>query len=104
MSTKRWTWLALWLLLALAPAAQASSQLALDKGCMGCHGNPPQKKAPTFAQLATDYARYANDPGADVRLAEKLRARHVFGSIRAHETLTPDSALALVRWIIHGAP
>lgn len=91
------------LCLALAPAAQASGQLALDKGCMLCHGNPLQNRAPTFAQLATNYARYTDDPGADVRLAEKLRAHHLLGSIRAHETLTPDSALTLVRWIIHGA-
>lgn len=87
----------------LAPSAQASSLLALDKGCMSCHGNTPQKKAPTFAQLATAYGKYKDQPGADVRLADELRAQHVFGGIRAHETLTPDSALTLVRWIIQGA-
>lgn len=56
-----------------------------------------------LAQVASDYAKYQSQPGADQRRADALRTHHVFGGIRAHETLTPDSALALVRWLIAGA-
>jgi len=86
-----------------APVCMANGQLALDKGCMTCHGTPPKKNTPSFQALAVQFAPYKNQPGADQKLADKLREHHVFGSIRAHETLTPESALALVRWIIDGA-
>ena len=86
-----------------APTAQASAQLALDKGCFACHGNPPRKNAPAFEQLAQDYARYRGQTEMEVTLANKLRAGHLFGGIQAHEQLSDESACALVRWIIQGA-
>lgn len=89
-------------LLAL-PAAHASTQLALDKGCMNCHGNPIRQHVPTFEQLASHAAKYRDQPGADQKLADKLRAHELFGNVTGHETLTPESALALARWIIGGA-
>ncbi len=88
---------------AAAHAAETSAQLALDKGCFACHGDPPRKNAPTFAQLARDFARYQGQPEQEVRLADKLREGHVFGGIQAHENLSAESARALVRWIIEGA-
>lgn len=89
--------------LLLASNAQANAQLALDKGCYSCHGNPPKKNAPTFEQLAANYAKYQGQSDAAVRLASKLHEGYVFGGINAHERLTQESALALVRWIIEGA-
>lgn len=89
-------------LLAL-PAAHASIQLALDKGCMNCHGNPIRQHVPNFEQLASHAAKYRDQPGADQKLADKLRAHELFGNVTGHETLTPESALALARWIIGGA-
>ena len=89
-------------LLAL-PAAHASTQLALDKGCMNCHGNPIRQHVPNFEQLASHAAKYRDQPGADQKLADKLRAHELFGNVTGHETLTPESALALARWIIGGA-
>lgn len=83
--------------------AQSSSALALDKGCYSCHGNPPRKNAPTFERLAADYAKYQGQTEATIALAEKLHKEHVFGGIKAHEQLTPENALQLVRWIIDGA-
>lgn len=91
------------LTLLLASNAQASAQLALDKGCYSCHGNPPKKNAPTFEQLAASYAQYQGQSDAAVRLASKLHEGYVFGGINAHERLTQESALTLVRWIIEGA-
>ncbi len=83
--------------------AQSASALALDKGCYSCHGSSPRKNAPTFDQLAKDYAKYQGQTATEVTLAEKLHEKHVFGGIKAHEELTPENALQLVRWIIDGA-
>ncbi len=83
--------------------AQASSQLALDKGCYSCHGEPPRRNAPGMAQLATDYARYRGQADAPRRLADKLREGGLFAHIAAHERLSPEECEALMRWIIEGA-
>ncbi len=83
--------------------AQASSQLALDKGCYNCHGEPPRRNAPGMAQLAADYARYRGQADAPRRLADKLREGGLFAHIAAHERLSQDECEALMRWIIEGA-
>ena len=94
-------------LLALSCAASgalASSALAVEQGCMSCHGSPPRGDAPTFAQLASHYARYRDDPEAATRLADKLRKHHLLGNISAHERVSEQSAQALIQWLIQGAP
>jgi cytochrome c len=100
--------LAAWLLtlgLASSPfmPAVASQQLASDMGCYNCHGSPPKKKAPTFAQLAATHAKARDDAKALQKLADKLRDGSIFSHIDAHERLTPEAALQLVRWISEGA-
>ena len=47
---------------AFADTDRSSAQLALDKGCFACHGEPPRKNSPTFDQLAKDFARYQGQP------------------------------------------
>lgn len=89
--------------LIVAGMAAASQQLAQDAGCYSCHGEPPRRGAPSMAQLAADYARYRNDPEAARRLADKLRAGGLFGHIAAHERLSAEQCLTLMRWIIDGA-
>ncbi len=89
--------------MAVGNTAQASAQLALDKGCFACHGDPPKKNAPTFDQLAKDFARYQGQTEQELKLAEKLREGHIFGGIQAHENLSVENARSLVRWIIQGA-
>lgn len=83
--------------------AHASSQLALDKGCYTCHGKPPRKNAPTFAELASRYAKHRGNSSAENALVEKLRQGSFLGHIDAHERLSQDDARRLVRWIIDGA-
>lgn len=90
-------------LLALPATTHASTQLALDKGCMNCHGNPIRQHVPNFEHLVSHAAKYRDQPGADQKLADKLREHELFGNVTAHETLTPEAALALARWIIGGA-
>ncbi len=101
MMPRRLTFLLLLSLAALP--AQASSQLALDKGCYNCHGEPPRRNAPGMAQLAADYARYRGQADAPRRLADKLREGGLFAHIAAHERLSQDECEALMRWIIEGA-
>ena len=86
-----------------ASQAQAGAQLAMEKGCFNCHGNPPRKNAPPFTALAQDYARYQGQPDREIKLANHLRQARVFGGIEARERLSDDSARLLVRWIIQGA-
>jgi cytochrome c len=86
-----------------AGPARASSQLALDKGCYSCHGEPPRRSAPTLAQLAADYARYRGQAGAPRQLADKLREGGLFGHIAAHERLSMEECETLMRWLIDGA-
>ncbi len=88
---------------ALAAPVHASSQMALDKGCYSCHGEPPRRGAPTIAQLAADYARYRGQPDAPRRLAEKLREGGLFGHIAAHERMSLEECEILMRWLIDGA-
>lgn len=88
--------------LAASPAL-ASSQLALDKGCYSCHGEPPRRNAPGMAQLAADYARYRGQVDAPRRLADKLREGGLFAHIAAHERISQEECEALMRWIIEGA-
>ena len=98
-----------WLMIASAlglpviSLAQSASALALDKGCYSCHGSSPRKNAPTFDQLAKDYAKYQGQTATEVTLAEKLHEKHLFGGIKAHEQLTQENAALLVHWIIEGA-
>lgn len=90
-------------LLMWVPTSQASPQLALDKGCYSCHGDPPRRGAPSLAQLAADYGQYRGQADAPRRLADKLRKGGLFGHIAAHERLSPEESEALMRWIVEGA-
>ena len=90
------------LLLVAALPVQASSQLALDKGCYSCHGEPPRRNTPSMAQLAADYARYRGQADAPRKLADKLRAGGLFAHIAAHERLSPADCETLMRWLIDG--
>jgi cytochrome c len=96
--------LAMALVLAASSAAHASAQTALDMGCYNCHGNPPRKNAPTFAELARRYGEHRDDPAKQQQLADKLRAGTIFSHINAHERISPETAAALVRWLCDGAP
>lgn len=81
--------------------ARADAAMALDKGCLSCHGDPPRGKAPTMAALAQRYAPLSADELA--KKAEKLCEHRLLGGITAHEKLTPEESLRLVRWIAAGA-
>lgn len=100
----RWTLtgLAAGLLAATAGGeARADAAMALDKGCLSCHGDPPRGKAPTMAALAQRYAQLSADELT--KKAEQLCEHRLLGGVAAHEKLTPEESLRLVRWIATGA-
>lgn len=97
---------AAWLLALLAGlqplAAGASMNLALDKGCLSCHGTPPRGKAPTMAELAARYATAQGNEAAINKLSAHLREHHLFGGVPAHERLSAEEAERFVRWLVGG--
>lgn len=94
---------ALGLALTTLPAL-ASMNLALDKGCLSCHGTPPRGKAPTFAQLADRYAPLKGQEDQVAAKIEHLREHHLFGGVPAHERLSAEEAGRFVRWLVDGGP
>jgi cytochrome c len=87
---------------ALPGAAVASMNLALDKGCLSCHGTPPRSKAPTMAELATRYASAKGNETEIAKLTAHLREHHLFGGVPAHERLSAEEADRFVRWLVDG--
>lgn len=88
---------------ALSPlAAQASSALALDKGCYSCHGAVQRGEAPTFEQLASRLSKYRGDAAAEQGKVARFRAGEMGEHIDAHERLTPASAGTLLHWLVEG--
>ncbi len=87
---------------ALPLAAQASMNLALDKGCLNCHGTPPRGKAPTMAELATRHASAKGNEAEIAKLTAHLREHHLFGGVPAHEQLSAEEAERFVRWLVDG--
>lgn len=83
-------------------AAQASMNLALDKGCLSCHGTPPRGKAPTIADLANRFATAKGNEAEMTKLSERLREHHLFGGVPAHERLSAEEAERFVRWLVDG--
>lgn len=87
---------------ALPLTAQSSMTLALDKGCLNCHGTPPRGKAPTLDDLAARYASARGNEADIARLSTHLREHHLFGGVPAHERLSAEEAERFVRWLVDG--
>lgn len=95
----------LWLALmagALPTVSHANMNLALEKGCLNCHGTPPRGKAPTMAELAKRYASAQGNEAETAKLSAHLREHHLFGGVPAHERLSDDEAERFVRWLVDG--
>ena len=77
--------------------------MALEHGCFNCHSNPPQRTAPSFQQLVAEFSRYKGQSDAASEMGGKLRQKHFFGGIDAHEHLSQYDATVLIQWVIDGA-
>lgn len=87
--------------LLLAAPAWANPELAQSKICLGCHGVADKKIGPSFKDVA---ARYANQPGAQARLAEKIvkGGSGAWGAVPmpANPKVTADEAKQLASWVL----
>ncbi|MDM0029079.1 c-type cytochrome [Variovorax sp. J31P216] len=82
-------------------AAVADEQLYKTKNCVICHKTDQNFLGPSFTSVA---AKYADDKGADVKLARKIREGSigVWGPtpMPAQPQVTEAEALTLARWIL----
>ena len=82
-------------------AAFADDELYKTKNCFACHRIDKNYHGPSFRAVA---AKYANDKGADVTLAKRVRegGGGVWGStpMPPQTQVTEAEALTLVRWIL----
>ena len=89
-------------LAAMASPASANMNMALERGCLNCHGTPPRGKAPTIADLAKRFAAAKGNEAEMAKLSGRLREHHLFGGVKAHERLTEEEATTFVRWLTEG--
>jgi len=82
-------------------AVRASPELANSKVCMGCHAVDRKLIGPSFKDVA---ARYAGQPEAAARLAEKMikGSAGAWGAVPmpANPKVTPDEARQLTAWVL----
>ncbi len=92
---------ALALALLIAPAAQASEELAKKYNCLACHQADKKLVGPSYQEVA---AKYKGQADAPAKLAAKVKAGGVgvWGQIPMPPNPTvPDADLnALVAWIL----
>jgi len=94
---------ALLLTLVSPMAAQASAALAVEHGCINCHGLYLRDEAPNFERTSSRLAKYKGDAVAEQKFVESFRTGQMFGHIDAHERLSAESAKALIHWLVEGA-
>jgi cytochrome c551/c552 len=84
-------------------AGQAGPQLASNMGCYNCHGGYPRADAPSFDRLAAKFSGRKGDHDAEQKLVDKFRNGEWLEHVDAHERVSPDTARALMHWLIDGA-
>ena len=93
--------LSAWALLLPTGAALADDELYKTKNCFACHRIDRNSLGPSFKSIA---AKYVDDKGADMKLAQKIRAGTggVWGPVPMppQPQVTEAEALTLARWIL----
>lgn len=88
-------------LLLSSGASAADDELYKTKNCFACHRIDRNHLGPSFQSVA---AKYADDKGADAKLAQKIRegSAGVWGPtpMPAQTQVTEAEALTLARWIL----
>jgi cytochrome c len=90
-----------WVAAAVAAPAVASPELAQQKTCMACHALDRKVVGPSYKDVA---AKYAGQPGAVDKLAEKIvkGGVGVWGAVPmpANPKVSPAEAKQLAEWIL----
>ena len=84
----------------------AVTQMAADRGCLNCHGEPPRRSAPSLRGIAAEYAQHRGrlDAATEQKLVDRLRGGSLFSHVAAHERLGDEDARSFVRWLVEGGP
>jgi cytochrome c len=84
----------------------AVAQMAADRGCYNCHGEPPRRSVPSLRGIAAAYAQHRGrlDAATEQELVDRLRKGSLFSHIAAHERLGDEDARRFVRWLVEGGP
>lgn len=80
--------------------AADDAALARAKSCLNCHALDRKVVGPAYRDVAR---RYANDAGAEARLATKIRngGAGAWGVVpMPANPVTPDEAARLARWVL----
>lgn len=89
------------LFLSSSPAFADDDEMYKTKNCFACHRIDKNHLGPSFKSVA---AKYADDKGADAKLAQKIRAGSVGvwgpSPMPAQTQVTDAEALTLARWIL----
>ncbi|MES2838944.1 MAG: c-type cytochrome [Pseudomonadota bacterium] len=84
-----------------AGAAFADDEFYKTKNCFACHRIDRNTLGPSFKSIA---AKYADDKGADVVLARKIRegGTGVWGTVPMppQTQVSEDESLTLARWVL----
>lgn len=94
------------MVLALAPAAQASEALASKAGCMACHAKDKKIVGPAFRDIS---AKYKDQKDAEAKLVDKVRKGGAgnWGSIpmppNGPDKISEADLKTVVQWILKGA-
>lgn len=95
---------ALWWLVSVAAPVQASTSLARQQGCLGCHAAASRLVGPSLQEVA---AKYGRDKAAVAVLAASIRAggRGKWGDVAMppQAQLKEAQARRLAEWILSGA-
>ena len=85
----------------LALPSQASEALAKKHNCLACHAADKKLVGPSYKEVS---AKYAKDPGAQAKLADKVKkgGQGVWGQVpMPPNPSVPDAEVqALVKWIL----
>jgi cytochrome c551/c552 len=84
-------------------AGHAGLAQAVDMGCYNCHGDHRRGDAPSFEQIAKKYAGHKGDAAAEQKLIDQWRQGEWLQHIDAHERVSPETAQALLHWLVEGA-
>ncbi len=81
--------------------AAPGASLAADHGCLNCHGvRTHPHEAPLLEDLAARIGRRSDENDAVSHALHEMREKR---GVHAHELISDDSALAILRWMAQGA-
>ncbi|TXT40896.1 MAG: cytochrome c551/c552 [Comamonadaceae bacterium] len=76
------------------------SEIAVDRGCLGCHTLGVKRVGPTYSDIAN---RYEHNPATELFLASKIKHGSIGAwgaAVMPANAISDEEALMLARWIL----